>query len=207
MADADSRAGRSARGAAASVLAGLAAGVGICFKPHFLAVPVLVELYARVRRRSLRPVLTLKNLVIVLTGLAYVAATWLFVRPYLAEVVPLISQVYWGFSRSMLQVVLSQPPAHSPLSLGADGGARARTPRCGDGDCAGSGGLSGGGAGAGEGLQNPALVLIDAREYRHAIGTLPMDFEAFYTEDPPLRGSGRVIKKSPPVCQAYGPSS
>ncbi|MBS8227100.1 hypothetical protein DYI42_12740 [Vannielia litorea] len=98
----------------AAMLAGLAAGVGICFKPHFLAVPVLVGLYAMARRRSLRPVLTLENLLIVLTGVAYVAATWLFARPYLAEVVPLISQVYWGFSHSMLQVVLSQP---LPLAL------------------------------------------------------------------------------------------
>lgn len=93
----------------AALLAGLAAGVGICFKPHFLAVPVLVGLYAMARRRSSRPVLTVESLAIVLTGVAYLAATWFFARPYLTEVVPLISQVYWGFSHSMMQVVLGQP--------------------------------------------------------------------------------------------------
>ncbi|QDC08490.1 hypothetical protein FHY55_04180 [Oceanicola sp. D3] len=91
-----------------AVLAGLAAGVGLCFKPHFLAVPVFVGLYAMVRQRSLRPVLRIESLVIVLTGVAYVGATWVFARPYLAEVVPLISQVYWGFSHSIAQVVLVQ---------------------------------------------------------------------------------------------------
>ncbi|MDF3352057.1 hypothetical protein HKX17_17480 [Sulfitobacter sp. KE34] len=103
------RAEGSAVSPLAAVLAGLAAGLGICFKPHFLVVPVLVGLYAVARQRSLRPMLSLENLTIVLTGVAYVAATWFFARPYLAEVVPLISQVYWGFSHPVYQVVLSQP--------------------------------------------------------------------------------------------------
>ncbi len=32
--------------------------------------------------------------------------------------------------------------------------------------------------------QEPQIVLIDARERRHAIGYLPMDFLSFYAEDP-----------------------
>ncbi|MCZ4351740.1 hypothetical protein O4H61_04370 [Roseovarius aestuarii] len=94
---------------AGALAAGLAAGIAICLKPHFLALPVLVGLFVAIRRRSLRPVLSLESAAIVLTGVFYLAATWAFARPYLTEVVPLISQIYWGFSYSLSQVILGQP--------------------------------------------------------------------------------------------------
>ncbi|MEL6648599.1 MAG: hypothetical protein AAFQ05_13045 [Pseudomonadota bacterium] len=90
-------------------LAGIAAGIAICFKPHFLAVPALVWAYVALRERSARPVLTSATAALLLTGVIYVAATWLFARPYLTEVVPMISQVYWGFEHAMSDVVLSDP--------------------------------------------------------------------------------------------------
>ncbi len=92
-----------------ALLAGVAAGIAICFKPHFLAVPALVWLYTALRARSLRPVLTLDTAGLLLTGVIYVAATWVFARPYLTEVVPLITQVYWGFEHSLAEVIGTDP--------------------------------------------------------------------------------------------------
>ncbi|MBU2888815.1 hypothetical protein [Celeribacter halophilus] len=93
---------------AGALVAGTAAGIAICLKPHFLAVPVLAGLFVAFRCRSLRQVLSLESAAIVLTGVFYLAATWAFARPYLTEVVPLISQIYWGFSHSLTQEIFSQ---------------------------------------------------------------------------------------------------
>ncbi|MEM7598529.1 MAG: hypothetical protein AAF382_12615 [Pseudomonadota bacterium] len=92
-----------------ALLAGIAAGIAICFKPHFLAVPALIWAYVALRERSLRPVLRVDTAALLLTGVIYVAATWAFARPYLTEIVPMISQVYWGFEHAMSDVVLSDP--------------------------------------------------------------------------------------------------
>ncbi|WP_394707436.1 hypothetical protein [uncultured Celeribacter sp.] len=111
-----------------AALAGICAGIGIAFKPHFLAVPALVWAYAALHRRSLRPVLTVETATIVLTGAAYLLAVWLFARPYLTEVVPLISQVYWGFDFPLGAVLLSRLGetvlAVLALALAARGGWR-----------------------------------------------------------------------------------
>ncbi|MEO0752749.1 MAG: hypothetical protein AAFY25_13225 [Pseudomonadota bacterium] len=101
-----------------AALAGVAAGIAICFKPHFLAVPTLIWIYVALRERSLRPVMRVDAGALLLTGVVYVAATWVFARPYLTEVVPLITQVYWGFEHAMSDVVLSDP-APTLLALGA----------------------------------------------------------------------------------------
>ncbi|MEL7280254.1 MAG: hypothetical protein AAGK79_07840 [Pseudomonadota bacterium] len=92
-----------------ALLAGVAAGIAICFKPHFLAVPALIWAYVALRERSFRPVLRVDTAALLLTGVVYVAATWMFARPYLTEVMPMISQVYWGFEHAMSDVVLSDP--------------------------------------------------------------------------------------------------
>lgn len=92
-----------------AALAGFVAGIGICFKPHFLAVPLLVWAFVALRDRSLRPVLRLDSVAIVLTGLTYLVAAWFFARPYLTEVLPLISQVYWGFEYPLVAVVANNP--------------------------------------------------------------------------------------------------
>ena len=92
-----------------AALAGFAAGIGICFKPHFLAVPLFFWAFVALRNRSLRPALGPDSVAIVLTGLAYLLAAWFFARPYLTEVVPLISQVYWGFEYPIGAVVANNP--------------------------------------------------------------------------------------------------
>lgn len=82
----------------AALAAGLAAGIGIAFKPHFLAVLLLVWGYLAYSRRSIRPVLSMETFVLLLTGIGYLVAVWLFARPYITDIMPLISKVYWGFS-------------------------------------------------------------------------------------------------------------
>jgi hypothetical protein len=100
-----------------ALIAGVAAGIAICFKPHFLAVPVLVWLYLALRARSLRPVFRIEHFAILLTGAAYVAVTYVFARPYLTEVVPLISQVYWGFEHPVSAILKKNPwPAGMTLA-------------------------------------------------------------------------------------------
>gem|GEM_PF-3834493 len=88
-----------------AVVAGVAAGIGIAFKPHFLAVPALVWLYITLHRRSLRPALGVETFALLLTGIGYILAVWLFARPYLTEVIPQITQVYWGFEYSLENVI------------------------------------------------------------------------------------------------------
>ena len=88
-----------------AALAGIAAGIGIAFKPHFLAVPALVWLCQALKARSLRPALRIETATLLITGLAYIGAVWLFARPWLTEVLPLISALYWGFSYPILAVL------------------------------------------------------------------------------------------------------
>lgn len=66
----------------------LPAAIGICVKPHFLLVPILIE-GALLIRRGLRP--TLRDAtpyLMIAVGIFYLVAVWLFARLYLTDVVP-----------------------------------------------------------------------------------------------------------------------
>ena len=82
----------------ASWLVSIGVGIGIAFKPHFLLIPIFVELFIALRLRSMKQLIRADVLISIATMVAYVLAVLVFARPYLTEVIPSISKVYWGFS-------------------------------------------------------------------------------------------------------------
>lgn len=89
----------------AAALAGLMAAIGICFKPYFLAVPLMVELRLVLRRRDLRANLRVETLVMVMIGVAYLAAVFIFAPDYLYRVVPDALATYSGFESGVDEIV------------------------------------------------------------------------------------------------------
>ncbi|NMA96977.1 MAG: hypothetical protein GX970_02525 [Phyllobacteriaceae bacterium] len=75
----------------------LLAAIGICFKPYFLAVPLLVEVWLAFRMRSFRSLVRLETLTMVTVGIAYLGAVLAFVPHYLWLVVPQAMATYAGF--------------------------------------------------------------------------------------------------------------
>ena len=70
------------------VAVAVAAALGICLKPHFLVVPIAVELLVLVVMRRPLLAMRLENLVMIATGVAYVAAVVVFAPGYLGDVLP-----------------------------------------------------------------------------------------------------------------------
>ncbi len=93
--------------AGAATWMGSLAAIGICFKPYFLAVPLIVELWLIVRQRDLRLVLRTETLVMVAIGLLYVAAVFVFAPDYMYRVVPDALATYAGFE-SGLNAIFSE---------------------------------------------------------------------------------------------------
>jgi hypothetical protein len=102
-------------GTAFTVLIGAAAAVGFAFKPHFLAVPLLTELYLLrkigIRRTLLRAEFVAAWVVIVL----YCIALLTFADAYLFQALPDILQVYWAFNKPDLLTFARK--AISPFAL------------------------------------------------------------------------------------------
>jgi hypothetical protein len=91
-----------------SVLAGIAAAIGICFKPHLLAVPFAVESVLLWQTRSWRTLIRPETLAAVGFGILYVGLVVMTSPAYLSEVAPRISRIYWAFSFPFLAVARSQ---------------------------------------------------------------------------------------------------
>ncbi|WP_374580271.1 hypothetical protein [Pseudoduganella sp.] len=94
LAEAALRCNRQPASRSTQVAAAVLATIGFALKPHFFAVPLLVEVYAawRLRRLSMGCVAAVALLA------AYLAAIWLFAPHYL-DMVRLLATGYWGFSK------------------------------------------------------------------------------------------------------------
>lgn len=85
---------------------GLSAGLGLALKPHFLAVPLLVECWHLMAlRRAYRP-LRPETVALAAVGVAYPAAVLLFAPDYLAVTLPLLRSAYGAVASS---AVVSSP--------------------------------------------------------------------------------------------------
>lgn len=71
-----------------AITVGALAGAGLALKPHFVAIPALVELWLLCRSR--RPVLCFRPETLAIAGAAvvYLVAVWLFAPDYLFVIVP-----------------------------------------------------------------------------------------------------------------------
>lgn len=88
-------------------LPAVAAGIGVAFKPYFVLLPIFVELFIALKRRSARQLLRADVLISTATILLYLVAVFLFARPYITEVIPSVSEVYWGFGWPISYVIRS----------------------------------------------------------------------------------------------------
>lgn len=81
----------------ARILLAVAAAVGICIKPYFLAIPVAVMVWQMLRQRSARPLVSPEALAMVATGAVYVAAVALLHPAFFFDVIPVARQTYLTF--------------------------------------------------------------------------------------------------------------
>lgn len=91
-----------------AILIGVAASLGVLFKPHLLAVPVIIEVIFMVRRGAIATLVRPEAFAALLTALVYCAAILVFAGPYLTDVIPEIRKVYWGFSSPLFDVLASK---------------------------------------------------------------------------------------------------
>jgi hypothetical protein len=73
---------------------GLAAGLGSSIKPQYAIIPLGTELFLALWYRQLRRLWRPELLVLILTGLAYIASIRLFAPLYFAQIVPLLRDAY-----------------------------------------------------------------------------------------------------------------
>ncbi len=90
---------------AAALAVGIAAGIGFAFKPHLLAVPVALELLVLWHRRSLTLPFRIENIALAAVVIAYVGAVFIFAAPYVREVIPAVTEIYWAFNDPMGDIV------------------------------------------------------------------------------------------------------
>jgi hypothetical protein len=90
---------------------GVAAGYGIALKPHFLAVPLMLEGWLLLTaRRGYRPVRTETAMMAIVIGL-YAIAVVLFAPNYLGGALQLARQSYGAFGPPLSGLILGQPYA------------------------------------------------------------------------------------------------
>jgi hypothetical protein len=87
------------------LLAALFAAVGMCLKPHFVALPLAVTALNCIEKRSFRPILSLSNMVFLAVGIAYVGYVWAVHPAYLFQTAPAAMWVYGAFGRPMWMVL------------------------------------------------------------------------------------------------------
>jgi hypothetical protein len=91
--------GERAPGRSLTILIGVSAGLGLAFKPYFLAAPALIELAIQFLGKKRQNLFRAENIAIAAVIAGY--AVWLaaFEQPYLRNVIPLAREVYWCFYR------------------------------------------------------------------------------------------------------------
>ena len=90
-----------------SVLIGVFAAAGFWLKPHFLIIPMSLELWLAMQRRTLHTAIRLDTMALALCGMAYAAAIWLLAPDYLQTVVPDAATSYWAFRRDAFGLALA----------------------------------------------------------------------------------------------------
>ena len=100
------------------ILAGLLCGVGMAFKPHLLAIPLLVEIFLLWETRAWRNLFRAEIIVMAASLAVYPILVWLFTPQYFADILPLALQTYGAFQRTFAETVLRPAVASFLLLLG-----------------------------------------------------------------------------------------
>ena len=112
-----SRAGGGPLPAGVSIGVGLLAALGFGLKPHFLAVPFLLEVYLMARRRDWRVVFRPESLGLAAALILY-AGTVVWLTPeYFTRILPFALLAYGAYSQSLIVVLLSWQTLIVPFLL------------------------------------------------------------------------------------------
>jgi uncharacterized membrane protein len=76
---------------------GLLAGLGLCIKPQQALIVLGTEIFLALWYRQIRRLVRPELLILVLTGLGYIAAVALFAPLYFTQIVPILRDTYWAF--------------------------------------------------------------------------------------------------------------
>lgn len=78
-----------------AVLTGVAAAIGCCMKPYFLAPLILIELYFIYHKRQCFGWIRIETITILLVLISYLASTYYFFPTYFSVILPLVNQFYF----------------------------------------------------------------------------------------------------------------
>jgi hypothetical protein len=76
------------------------AAVGVCLKPQHVLDVVVVELLVLIRLRSVRRWFQSALVVLVIGPVLYLLAVRIFSPTYLRDIMPLLTETYWGFNKT-----------------------------------------------------------------------------------------------------------
>ncbi|MFP6745683.1 MAG: hypothetical protein VCB77_10915, partial [Alphaproteobacteria bacterium] len=96
---------------AMAILIGGLAALGFAIKPHFLLVPVLLELYRLTYSRDLSAMFRAETLALAAGVAFYLASILVFTPDYVSRVVPFALEVYNAAYRNTLGFVMNRPEA------------------------------------------------------------------------------------------------
>ncbi len=81
------------------IVLGVAAGAGICFKPHHVLTLACLEVFIMTSRRSVRRLMAPELIAACMTGLLYLGAVRLLTPAYLSDILPLLGSTYWALGQ------------------------------------------------------------------------------------------------------------
>ncbi|MEE9388226.1 MAG: GtrA family protein [Paracoccaceae bacterium] len=93
-----------------AVARALVAAVGLCIKPFFMFIPLLITVVMILRSRSVAPIWSAANVTIVLVGLAYVFLARLLHPEFFETIIPTALHVYADYGFSDLVVFFHAEP-------------------------------------------------------------------------------------------------
>lgn len=85
------------------------AAVGFCIKPHYVALPALLLIYAAIRARSFKPILSCETICLLAVGLVNLALTVLL-YPDWFDCARWASDLYGAYRQATTSAVLLAPP-------------------------------------------------------------------------------------------------
>ncbi len=86
---------------------GLLAGIGVCFKPYFILIPALVEIFLAVQCKNWRLLFQTEVLVAVGVVVLYPVIVWWFYPTYFTEILPLTLLTYSAYQASYAAIIMS----------------------------------------------------------------------------------------------------
>jgi len=90
------------------VLAASALGaIGFCIKPHFLAIPIAMELWLLAKTRRLTSLFRIEILTLFATGTIYLICVCIFAPEWLQKVMPQAMSNYGAYSQAMPDVAIA----------------------------------------------------------------------------------------------------